>query len=200
MRHTANYLPCAAHSKLLAVGFWAFVVCPWHRHTAKWLSPVVDQTVWVPKHHSKLKTYSWLLHEQKCDKLRYDARWILDIPNKRSSQAEVSLQRDVCWNLDDDDDDNITDDSSNDENVADGEEEGFRDGYIKFLGFHPYKEVIFLCSAGYAAMAFSLNSSKFQYLGPILHLAGAYNRGQHEAFVYTPCLIGRYTRELQCLG
>ncbi|KAG2563963.1 hypothetical protein PVAP13_8KG377104 [Panicum virgatum] len=74
----------------------------------------MDQTVWVPKHHSKLKTYSWLLHEQKCDKLRYDARWILDIPNKRR--------------------------------------------------LHPY-------------------------LGPILHLAGAYNRGQREAFVYTPCLI-----------
>jgi len=32
-------LPCAAHGKPFAVGFWGFAVCPWH--TAKGLSPVV---------------------------------------------------------------------------------------------------------------------------------------------------------------
>jgi len=43
--HTANGLfaacplPCAAHGKPFAVGFWGFVVCPWH--TAKGLSSVV---------------------------------------------------------------------------------------------------------------------------------------------------------------
>ena len=32
-------LPCAAHGKGFAVGFWGFTVCPWH--TAKGASPVV---------------------------------------------------------------------------------------------------------------------------------------------------------------
>ena len=35
-------LPCAAHSKGFAVGFWGFTVCPWH--TAKGWSPVVNET------------------------------------------------------------------------------------------------------------------------------------------------------------
>ena len=33
-------LPCAAHGKGFAVGFWGFTVCPWH--TAKGASPVVN--------------------------------------------------------------------------------------------------------------------------------------------------------------
>ena len=146
------------------------------------LSESSDQTAgWVSRYHSKLNTYSWWLHELKRDELKYNAPWILDVPNEKRSQKEVSLRRDACWNSDDDDDD-VTDDSSDDE------EEGFGDGYIKFLGFHPYKEVIFLCRAAYAAVAFSLNSSKFQCLGSI-HPRD-YNRGQRDAFVYTPCLIG----------
>ena len=38
-------LPCAAHGKRFAVGFWGFTVCPWH--TAKGRSPVV--TSWWAK-------------------------------------------------------------------------------------------------------------------------------------------------------
>jgi hypothetical protein len=72
--------------------------------------------------------------------------------------------------------------------ASDDEEEG-SGGYVVFLGFHPYKVVIFLCHGGYAAVACSLNNSKVQYLGPI-HLGDTYNRGERESFVYTPCLIG----------
>jgi len=41
-------LPCAAHGKGFAVGFWGFTVCPWH--TAKGASPVVyyvDEGIFV---------------------------------------------------------------------------------------------------------------------------------------------------------
>ena len=58
---------------------------------------------------------------------------------------------------------------------------------VFFLGFHPYKEVIFLDVMG-DPVACHLGSGKVQYLG-VLH-PGCYNRGSYEAFVYTPCLIG----------
>ena len=136
-----------------------------------------DQIGWVSKHESNLKTNSWSLHEWNCDELEYDAPWIMDIANKKRYK-EVSLQQDVCWNSDDGD---IID-------VSDDEEESCF-SYVRFLGFHPYKEVVFLCDEG-IAVACHLNSSKVQYLGPI-HLGGIYNRGDRESFVYTPCLDWR---------
>ena len=128
----------------------------------------------MSRYHSKLNTYSWWLHEQKCDEL--NASWILDIRNKkRSQEVASSVQQDACWNSD-------VDDGS----VDDNEEKGSW-WYVEFLGFHPYKEVIFLCHGGSAAMACCLNSSKVQYLGDINLGGGTYNRGEREAFVYTPC-------------
>ncbi|CAO2146383.1 unnamed protein product [Urochloa humidicola] len=138
------------------------------------LTESADQTGWVSKHHSNLKTNSWWSHQQKCHELEYDGPWTLDIrSNNKRNQYD-------CWNSDDDD---IID-------VSDDDEEDSCDtyAYVKFLGFHPYKEVIFLYREG-IAVACHLNSSKVQFLGPA-HLGGIYNRGQRESFVYTPCLIG----------
>ena len=134
----------------------------------------------MSRYHNKLNTYSWWLHEQKCDEL--NASWILDIRNKkRSQEVASSVQQDACWNSDVDDGSTI--------DASDDEEKGSW-WYVEFQGFHPYKEVIFLCHGGSAAMACCLNSSKVQYLGDINLGGGTYNRGEREAFVYTPCLIG----------
>jgi hypothetical protein len=70
-----------------------------------------------------------------------------------------------------------------------GEQEGHI--YVNFLGFHPYKEIIFSCIEDCYAVASHLNSTKVQYLGTV-HLAGTYNRGIRESFAYAPCLIGDY--------
>ncbi|TVU23669.1 hypothetical protein EJB05_26048, partial [Eragrostis curvula] len=83
----------------------------------------------------------------------------------------------------DSDNDNIMD-------LRNNHEHNFRE-YIHFLGFHPYKEVIFLSDSAKFGVAFHLSSTKVQYLGvanpPPPH---DYNRGLFESFVYTPCFIG----------
>ncbi|OEL38438.1 hypothetical protein BAE44_0000543 [Dichanthelium oligosanthes] len=62
---------------------------------------------------------------------------------------------------------------------------------VIILGFHPYKEVLYLTVMGLwgsRIIACHLNSTKVQYLGNLN--PGCYNRCLYEAFVYTPCLIG----------
>jgi hypothetical protein len=123
----------------------------------------------VPKHQSNLKinTYSWCMDNNKFDDSKF---WILDLEpqywmfhhdNGRNKQ-DVSLEQNVSWNSDDD---NIIVD------VLDDEREGH--GYVNFLGFRPYKEVIFLCCDS-NAVAFHLNSPKVQYLGTV-YLVGIYD-------------------------
>lgn len=137
------------------------------------LSESNDQIGWVSKHHGNLdKTKSVWSRKDK-----YDAPWIMD-NNHRKKKQEVSQQHDVCWDSDDDDIIDVSDDVAQDYDYV----------WVKFLGFHPYKEVIFLCRGGYLAMAYHFNSSKVQYLGPIS--LGTYHHGERESFVYTPCLIG----------
>ena len=59
---------------------------------------------------------------------------------------------------------------------------------VIFLGFHPYKEVIFLGVEDNLWVACHFDSGKVQYLGELN--PGTYNQGPCEAFVYTPCKIG----------
>jgi hypothetical protein len=129
---------------------------------------------WVPKDQSNLKinTSSWWLGNNKFDEPKY---WILDHDDGRKSQDVSLIEQNVCWNSDDD---NIVD-------VSDAKQDDL--AYVIFLGFHPYKEVIFLCCEG-KAVSFHLNTPKVQYLGTV-HLINTYNRGIRESFVYTPCLI-----------
>uniref|UniRef100_A0A0E0MHG1 F-box domain-containing protein n=1 Tax=Oryza punctata TaxID=4537 RepID=A0A0E0MHG1_ORYPU len=63
--------------------------------------------------------------------------------------------------------------------------------YFDILGFHPYKEVIFL-DQSFGTIAYHLNSSKIQYLGysrPKCYYRN-YTNGIYESFLYTPCMIG----------
>jgi len=149
-------------------------------------------------HHSGLKPDAWYCNQGSI----FEGPWILDDYQKRKrmwkewvltrhgaanrkkvldhyrakkKKRRFAPGRDVGW---DSDDDNVIDTAG----VGVGMCE-----IIRFLGFHPYKEVIFLDVMG-DPVACHLGSGKVQYLG-VLH-PGCYNRGSYEAFVYTPCLIG----------
>uniref|UniRef100_I1PED1 F-box domain-containing protein n=2 Tax=Oryza glaberrima TaxID=4538 RepID=I1PED1_ORYGL len=66
-----------------------------------------------------------------------------------------------------------------------------RDTFFSILGFHPYKEVIFLNRQMERGLAYHFNSSKIQYLGKTF--PECYHSEVHEmyaSFVYTPCWIG----------
>uniref|UniRef100_A0A8R7Q0H0 F-box associated domain-containing protein n=1 Tax=Triticum urartu TaxID=4572 RepID=A0A8R7Q0H0_TRIUA len=63
----------------------------------------------------------------------------------------------------------------------------FREVY--FLGFHPYKEIVFLWMSRDTAVAYDFSSSKLQYLGKLpAHWIGY-------SFPYTPCWIGELSEK-----
>ncbi|KAM0867486.1 hypothetical protein ACQ4PT_041973 [Festuca glaucescens] len=83
--------------------------------------------------------------------------------------------------------------NSDDENVMNIEDDYNSCGMnIYFLGFHPYKEVIFLGLSLQIGVAYHLKSSKVQYLGKIRpkDYHNGHATGMFDAFPYTPCMIG----------
>ncbi|XP_072147942.1 uncharacterized protein [Setaria viridis] len=71
------------------------------------------------------------------------------------------------------------------------------------LGFHPYKEVIFLEERSGRAIAFHWNSSKFQHLGKLYpkdYRKHASQLSVIAAFPYTPCWIYRFAQRKQLLA
>lgn len=85
-------------------------------------------------------------------------------------------------------------DSDND-NIIDREYEVDQHfvGHIGFLGFHPYKDVVFLDVSMERAVAYNLNTRTIQDLGK---LRPRYYLGHFasiiSSFVYTPCLIAEF--------
>jgi hypothetical protein len=83
--------------------------------------------------------------------------------------------------------------NSDDDNILNIEDYGTCDGTITFLGFHPYKEVVFLGLRSLVGVAYHLKSLKVQYLGKMR--AKDYHNlpigGIHECFAYTPCMTGK---------
>ena len=70
-------------------------------------------------------------------------------------------------------------------------DEGHDYAHLDILGFHPYKEAIFL-EETFRTVAYHLDRSKVQYLGysrPKCYYQN-YTNGIYESFVYTPCMIG----------
>ncbi|RCV39424.1 hypothetical protein SETIT_8G223400v2 [Setaria italica] len=134
-----------------------------------------DETEWLLKHDSVVMT--------KCERQRRcDGPWTIDATRDYDRQSkddeQVSQEDNRDWNSDDDA--NILDDTAD-------ENDWVRTDVDFLLGFHPYKEVIFLGDLGDSAFAYHLNSTKVQYLG---ELNPGYNHGLFDSFVYTPCLIG----------
>ncbi|KAL6653176.1 hypothetical protein ACP70R_012101 [Stipagrostis hirtigluma subsp. patula] len=61
---------------------------------------------------------------------------------------------------------------------------------FKILGFHPYKDVVFLAES-FTVVAYHLNNSKIQYLGEAQPEGYCgWTSGTGGSFVYTPCMIG----------
>ncbi|KAL6637159.1 hypothetical protein ACP70R_024731 [Stipagrostis hirtigluma subsp. patula] len=71
-------------------------------------------------------------------------------------------------------------------------------GNIDILGFHPYKEIIFLGESFERGLAYHWNSSKVQYLGhlrPTEYDDLPNELGIQESFPYTPCWIRELATE-----
>ncbi|CAM0877526.1 unnamed protein product [Alopecurus aequalis] len=153
----------------------------WH------LDESCGQIKWVLKHDRRF-------HLRGDYAQHMDKHWILQDVNYRKGSFfegdrrtygnydQALVEEKYEW---DSDDDNIILDS---EYVGREKWEAERVG---FLGFHPYKEVVFLTNKCNKAVAYDWNTSKFQYLGPTLpkhyeELTMQY-KGIVTYFPYTPC-------------
>ncbi|KAL6599509.1 hypothetical protein ACP70R_045646 [Stipagrostis hirtigluma subsp. patula] len=73
----------------------------------------------------------------------------------------------------------------------------FGDDY-RILGFHPYKEVLFLHNSSLTGLAYHINGSKLEELGSIHPgYLGDLNRGIEASYPYTPCWIGEFPETLK---
>ncbi|TVT97601.1 hypothetical protein EJB05_57140, partial [Eragrostis curvula] len=134
------------------------------------LDDALDPTEWILKHDRFVNSDDWWEFVQRGNyrQIKLNGPWILD-ENEKSKTRD-----DAEWNSDDD---NVM-------QTVDWEEDMYTDTF-HVLGFHPYKEVIFLPNVG-LAVAHHLNSSKVRFLGILK--PRDHNYGVTDSFVYTPCL------------
>lgn len=180
-------------------GVYCAISYSWDGFLQLWfLNESCSRIEWVLKHDTNLKNF------EREDQL--GRRWILQDVNHRKSLFErngnkhgdyrAPVEEKYDWNSDED---NIID-------IEDNAEEGYRDDYY-FLGFHPYKEMVFLILPGIKSrgMAYDWNNSKFQDLGNVSPAdfdpsCGLPCGETDTAFPYTPCWMGEFPgNELESL-
>ncbi|KAL6893625.1 hypothetical protein ACP4OV_007723 [Aristida adscensionis] len=149
------------------------------------LKELCDQLEWVMFHRTNLGS---ILACRKLDQ-QIDGLWILrDINSRRRRHSdeddneEAKVQEKFEW------------DSENDDVLqVEGNNEDY-DEYIDFLGFHPYKEVVYLSESLRRGLAYHLKNSNVQYLGNLYPTNYGQIAGQHqlirESFPCTPCWMG----------
>jgi hypothetical protein len=129
---------------------------------------------WELKHHIDLEPCATVTLPLRHFE-RVGITWMLD--DDINNDVRVLRGENFGWNSDDD-------------NVVDTRYDYRRScKYVRFLGFHPYKEVIFLglASSIGVGVAYHLNSSKIQYMGRLSQKL--FTLEIDEVFPYTPCMI-----------
>jgi len=160
----------------------------WHQLRIFLLNESCGQIVWELRHGVDLKTFARKLEARKVYGDQPNGPWILDdIKYYKYSycgndEHKMVVEDNFEWNSDDD---NVL----STEDMVEGR---YTAGYtISLLGFHPYREVVFLNAGLSRAVAYHWNTSKFQDLGNIcpkdyLDLAGLV-AAIETSFIYTPC-------------
>jgi hypothetical protein len=123
----------------------------------------------------------WILEDADSSE-HYGQQHLQDVDKDEDDSNNALLNSEVEW------------DSDND-NIVDSESEVVQSflGYISVLGFHPYKDVVFLNLSLYKAVAYHLNTSRVQVLGKVCpddycgHAAHITS-----SFPYTPCLVADF--------
>ncbi|GJN05080.1 hypothetical protein PR202_ga22681 [Eleusine coracana subsp. coracana] len=116
-------------------------------------------TEWLLKHQSALDPHAWWRNtrgQNDPQQRTYAGLWIMDVcdDRRRNKDSYDDYEYKEEWDSDDD-------------NILDEEEEEKEENYfefVKFLGFHPYKEVIFL-DGSCITVAFHFNNAKEQGSG-----------------------------------
>ncbi|RCV32580.1 hypothetical protein SETIT_7G014300v2 [Setaria italica] len=135
------------------------------------------QMEWILKYEDDLTHYAQ--HVRQYDG-QMDGPWIVHDVNDTDSVSEAMKQSSE-WDSDSDDIFTIKAGST--------DEEYYGAGY-DILGFHPYKEVVFLADY-FTVVAYHLKTSKVRYLGNSRPKSyyHSFTNDIYESFVYTPCVL-----------
>jgi hypothetical protein len=165
------------------------------------LNESCGQVEWMLKHDVDLKHVLQGHHFYGRD------QWILEDINYnlfRSSgccqedRKKATTQENIEWNSDEDDNalnygGMIEDYYSDEDHYGDS-----RNADIRILGFHPYKEILFLSASERICLAYHLNGSKIEDLGNIypkeyIHFKDLANEQEKiQSFPYTPCWMEEF--------
>ena len=141
------------------------------------LNECSGQISWAVKHHIDLNPWATIYLNRLTG---FHKTWFVYGDNDEDETNQMLGGVNFEWNSDDD---NVL-------NVEDDYEDFY--SHVSILGFHPYKEIVFLKLSSFIGVAYHLNSSKVQYLGklrPNDYYLG-HSNGIYESFPYTPCMIG----------
>uniref|UniRef100_A0ACD5XLJ2 Uncharacterized protein n=2 Tax=Avena sativa TaxID=4498 RepID=A0ACD5XLJ2_AVESA len=145
------------------------------------LNELHGETYWVLKHDNNL---DHMLSHGRYDP-QFQGPWIIEDINYDASHSPSPIdmkevEDEFGWN-------------SDNENTLDTRH-GARNHYngsISILGFHPYREVIFLNASFMRGLAYNINSSKLEDLGSIYPKDySSMHMFIEQSFPYTPCWIG----------
>lgn len=134
------------------------------------LAELCGKMEWVLKHQSDLQL---LLTHHKYDK-QSEGPWILQ---------DTKYYDHIGWCSDND--------NSRNEGMVD-----MSCGFIDFLGFHPYEDVVFLTHSLRRGLTYDLNNSKVEDLGNMYPRSYRnmpyYHACIRESFPYTPCWVEEF--------
>lgn len=154
------------------------------------------------------KDISLILPNLDKHNIQRNGPWILHEFNYWESDTRYSDEEDYCYSDEEDVNDELVDetfhwDSDNDNVLEPGNISNV--GYIDFLGFHPFKEVVFLTTYKFKrVLAYNWSTSKLQDLGKVFpkFYLDVGRRGFYQntmvtrTFPYTPCRMGELPQKL----
>jgi hypothetical protein len=134
-----------------------------------------------------LKSFAYKFRARKDYDQQMDGPWRLPDVNDhgKGDRSEATMEEKYEWSSDDD---NVLD-------VQDWVDEKCI-GLIDFLGFHPFKEVVFFNASFSRGVAYHWSTSKFQDLGSLCPKGSdeidRFGAGMSVFFPYTPCWMEEF--------
>ncbi|KAL6637574.1 hypothetical protein ACP70R_025146 [Stipagrostis hirtigluma subsp. patula] len=160
---------------------------------------------WVLRHDKNL--VEWLVKHKleyerpHRDDPRVHGPWSLQDINSyydgynKDGKKEVLVEENFEWSSEASVDENFAWSSDSEE-----KDEDCYSGYMNIIGFHPYKEIIFLSESITRGLAYHLNTSKVEVLGHLYPARYDEELGNEQlirsSFPYMPCLLRETTDKI----